>query len=369
MAKINYEPGTVETRKNEIKNIIQMNPLGGMTGQALSDNLKFIQETDKIFSLEKGKGYNKFNNFANLLADKDRLSKKEWLEYRQKGIGGSDISAIVGINPWKSALAVYYEKTEKVPELEAENLPAELGLFLEPFLSIKLEKWLLENEGVERSVWKESYILQHPTNPIALANLDGYLLSSPTDVYAIVEFKTTSERNYLQWKDENLPSQYYLQIQWYLYVTNCKKCYLAFLIGNNKFNVTIIERNNEVIEQMVEKANYFWKNFIEKKVPPAPSGDDSSKEILDKMYKAEEGKEIILENKLVDSVKTILDLKKKVTEMTQEIESNQQLIKAEMGTATLAHCGDYVITWKETSKKEYLCKATTYRVLRIKREK
>jgi len=309
----------------------------------------------------------KFNNFANKLVCTDGLTREEWLTWRQKGIGGSDIASVVGINPWSSPLAVYYSKIEKVPELEAENLPAELGIYNEPFIRTKFEKWYFENTGRHVKVELVPYILQHPTNKIALANLDGYFIDS--DEEAIVECKMTGERNYQEWADGSLPDYYYLQIQWYLYVTNVKKCYLAFLIGNNKFNVTAIERNEEVISTIVKKVAEFWTTFVEKKVAPAPMGDISSKEILDKMYKAEEGKEIILENKLVDSVKTILDLKKKVTEMTQEIELNQQLIKAEMGTATLAHCGDYVITWKETSKKEYLCKATTYRVLRIKREK
>jgi len=310
----------------------------------------------------------KFNNFANKLISTEGISKKEWLEYRQKGIGGSDIASVVGINPWSSPLAVYYSKIEKVPELEEENLPAELGIYNEPFIRTKFEKWFLENEGMSVKVQLIPYILQHPTNKIALANLDGFIVNPLLKEEAIIECKMTSERNYTNWRDENLPDYYFLQIMWYLYVTNCKKCYLCTLVGNNKFVVTVIERNEDVINSIVEKANYFWTNFIEKKVLPAPSGDDSSKDILDKMYKAEEGKEIILEDKLVDSIRIILDLKKKVTEITQEIELNQQLIKAEMKTATLAHCGKYIITWKETIKKEYLCKATTYRVLRIKKD-
>ena len=313
----------------------------------------------------------KFNNFANKLVCTDGLTREEWLTWRQKGIGGSDIASVIGINPWSSPLAVYYDKVEKVGELEVENLPAELGLFLEPFIAVKFEKWLKENEGIDIVVLKSEYILQHPTNPIALANLDGHFFHPSIQENVIVEYKTTSERNYQEWADGSLPDYYYLQIQWYLYVTNVKKCYLAFLIGNNKFNVTVIERNEEVIEMIVKRVAEFWTNFVEKKVAPAPIGDISSKEILDKMYKnVEVGKEIIIEDvKYQMYCKEIADLKKKATEMEKNLEQLKQWIKEKMGTAETGRAGEWIITWKEQEKKEFLVKASKFRVLRIKKDK
>ena len=365
-------------------------------GEQLSDNLKLIQETDKIFEFEKlplgekvlavvqaetigrleeGKmnrieEYNPIP-FAKKLVCTDGLTRQEWLGWRQKGVGGSDIASVCGINPWSSPLAVYYSKIEKVPELEAENLPAELGIFLEPFIKVKFEKWFKENEGLDMTVLPMPYILQHPKNPIALANLDGHFSHPRTGDWTIVEFKTTSERNYQEWADGSLPDYYYLQIQWYLYVTNVKKCYLAFLIGNNKFNVTVIERNEEVIEMIVKKVAEFWTTFVEKKVAPAPTGDVSSKEILDKMYEnVEVGKEILIEDvKYQMYCKEIADLKKRATEIEKDLEQHKQWIKEKMGTAETGICGEWKITWKEQEKKEFLVKASKFRVLRIKKDK
>ena len=299
------------------------------------------------------------------------LTKKEWLEYRQKGVGGSDIASICGINPWHSVLATYYDKTEKIPELEAENLPAELGIFLEPFIKVKLQKWLQENEGFTADILSMPFILQHPTNKIALANLDDYFYHPLKKEDVIVEYKTTSERNYTNWIDENIPDYYYLQIQWYLYVTNCKTCYLATLVGNNKFIVTVIERNDEVIEQIIVKVDEFWKNFVQKKTPPAPDGTISAKETLDLMYKdVEVGKEINFEGDIpLGYVQEITNLKKKRKEIKVALEKCEQYIKGKMGTAEIATCGDWRITWKEQSKKEHLVKASKFRVLRISKNK
>ena len=313
----------------------------------------------------------KFNNFANELISTENLSKKEWLEYRQKGIGGSDVASVCGINRWQSSLALYYDKVEEVPKVEAENIPAELGIFLEPFIAVKFEKWFLENEGLDINVYKIPYILQHPTNKTALANLDGGFVHPTTGEDIIVEYKTTSERNYANWVDENLPDYYYLQIQWYLYVTNCKKCYLAFLIGNNLFNVTLIERNDEVIEQLVIKVDGFWKNFVAKKTPPAPDGTASSKEILDLMYKdVEVGKEITIEDvKYQIYIKELNNLKNKAKDTYKDLEQYKQWFKEKMGTAETAYVGDWIVTWKEQDKKEYLVKASKSRVLRFKKNK
>lgn len=38
------------------------------------------------------------------------LDHKEWLKYRKQGIGGSDAGAVCGLNPYRTAMQVYYDK-------------------------------------------------------------------------------------------------------------------------------------------------------------------------------------------------------------------------------------------------------------------
>ena len=38
------------------------------------------------------------------------LSKEDWLHYRKCGITGTDAGAILGLNPYRSAFQVYYDK-------------------------------------------------------------------------------------------------------------------------------------------------------------------------------------------------------------------------------------------------------------------
>ena len=50
---------------------------------------------------------------AKVFADTRKMTRDEWLESRRKGIGGSDASAILGLNPYSSPLAVYLDKIGK----------------------------------------------------------------------------------------------------------------------------------------------------------------------------------------------------------------------------------------------------------------
>lgn len=54
-------------------------------------------------------------------SDATLASRREFLENRQKGIGGSDMPAILGLSPHKNALDVYYEKTRPITDADLED--------------------------------------------------------------------------------------------------------------------------------------------------------------------------------------------------------------------------------------------------------
>lgn len=308
---------------------------------------------------------------CNVLTPTEGLTKPEWLRFRQKGIGGSDIASVCGINSWKSPLALWHEKTEKIKDDEKENLPAELGIFLEPFMKGKFEKWIKKEEGQIVTVVSVPYILQHKTNPIALANVDGAFIH-PEKLACLTEYKTTSEFFYKQWENDNLPDNYYMQTQWYLYVTGLKYCYLSFLIGNRKFAVLVIERNQEVIDEMVEKADYFWNTFVVPKVAPAPTGDISSSIALKSMYPKEKEGTIVDftgDSDLEHNFAKVEFVNTEIKGLKEELEANKQAIQAKQGVAEVLICGERKATWREQIRKEYIVKASKFRMFRISKNK
>ena len=62
------------------------------------------------------------------------LSREEWLKYRTKGIGGSDVSIIAGINPFKSVHQLWLEKTGQREPEQTDSDYAYFGTLLEPIV-------------------------------------------------------------------------------------------------------------------------------------------------------------------------------------------------------------------------------------------
>ncbi len=71
---------------------------------------------------------------ANILVETQGLSHEEWLKWRMKGIGGSDVAAILGISKWKSALELWLEKTGQADDSFTDNEAMMWGRIMEPIL-------------------------------------------------------------------------------------------------------------------------------------------------------------------------------------------------------------------------------------------
>ena len=51
------------------------------------------------------------------------MDKMAWLEYRKKGIGGSDAGAVCGFNPYRTAMEVYQDKiSNEIVEIDNEAM-------------------------------------------------------------------------------------------------------------------------------------------------------------------------------------------------------------------------------------------------------
>ena len=84
------------------------------------------------------------------------LSKKEWLRYRKCGITGTDAGAILGLNPYRSAFQVYYDKISDTVE-NIDNEAMRQGRDLEEYvaqrfteatgLKVRRANAIYQNEG------------------------------------------------------------------------------------------------------------------------------------------------------------------------------------------------------------------------------
>ncbi|MBA7588769.1 hypothetical protein ES708_30837 [subsurface metagenome] len=303
------------------------------------------------------------------LVSTDNIKKEGWLEARRKGIGGSDIGAILGVNSFCSPLEVYLDKTGQMPEDKEENIAAELGLELEPFLSKKFTGWISKNEGLDIELKKMQFILQDDMVDYFLVNLDRWF-EHPSRGNCLVELKTTTEFKRTLWREDNIPDQYYLQCQWQLMITGWKFCYIAFLIGNRTFDVKIIPRNETVIENMRKIGTIFWEQNVLDNKPPAPIGLASDTEALKLLYPEEfQGNEKLLtpaeEKEIIENIE-IINEQKIVTKTAKSVgDTAQQKIKAIIGDNEYTQAGPNMILFKTIIVPEKVVNQYTFRRLFI----
>ena len=146
-----------------------------------------------------------------------QLPREEWLTVRKQGIGSSDAAAAVGLNPYKSQLELWLEKTGRdtsLPKLDPqdEDCPAYWGNILEPIVATHYSR----RSG--HRVRRINAVLQHPDPKLAwmLANIDREVIGAPE--VQILECKTAGINGARLWK-EGVPEYVQLQVMHQLAVT------------------------------------------------------------------------------------------------------------------------------------------------------
>ncbi|MDK2824536.1 MAG: hypothetical protein PWP71_2454 [Clostridia bacterium] len=273
---------------------------------------------------------------AQVLCTTKDMAREEWLKWRMKGIGGSDVAAIAGINRWKSAVEVWLEKTGQLESSEPGEA-AYWGNQLEDLVAKEFEK----RTGLK--VRRRNAILQHPKYPFMLANIDRDIVG----VKEGLECKTAGEYRKDEWKDDKVPDEYILQVQHYMAVCGYDAWWIAVLIGGNKFQYKRIERDEEIINYLIQIEKEFWGKYVVTKELPPVDGSQASTEILNKLYPDSVPESRI---ELPPSAQDLLDQYDKAKEQEsywkERKDEASNKLKELMGEHELGFVGERKISWK-----------------------
>ena len=143
-------------------------------------------------------------------------SMEEWLVNR-KGIGGSDASAILGLNPYKTNQELWMEKKGQMSPVDiSDKSYVKYGNDAEPLLR---KLFALDYPEYKVEYYDNNMII-NKKYPWAHASLDGELIDSDGR-RGILEIKTTNILQSMQWEkwDNRIPDNYYIQVLHYLLVT------------------------------------------------------------------------------------------------------------------------------------------------------
>lgn len=204
------------------------------------------------------------------------MDRKQWLDERKNGIGGSDASSVVGMNPYKTNVELWEEKTSrKEPEDISSKEYVLYGINAEYHLR-ELFKLDYPQYAVDYTEFK---IHRNPEYTFIYATLDGELLNRDTGERGILEIKTTNILQSMQkekW-DNKIPDNYYIQVLHQLLATGWDFVMLkAHLKTEWDGDVRIHTRHYTIkreevtadIEFLKQKEIEFWNEYVLKNRKP-----------------------------------------------------------------------------------------------------
>lgn len=268
------------------------------------------------------------------------MPHEEWLQHRQKSIGGSDAPSIIGLNPWSSPYTVWADKLGKLPPKE-DNEAMRQGRDLEFYVAQRF------SEATGKKVRRENNILINPDFPFAHANVDRMVIGED----AGLECKTTSVLNVKNFKNGAFPDTYYVQCVHYMMVTGCKKWYLAVLVLNKEFMVFEIERDEEEIEALAKAEEEFWK-LVETRTSPATDGAASTTNTISVLYPESNDDSVNL-FAYESELQQFMALTSQIKELERLRDEMANKVKAFLGESGRGESENYKVSWASTSRSTF----------------
>ena len=167
------------------------------------------------------------------------LDKETWLKYRKRGIGGSDAGAVCGLNPYRTAMQVYEDKTTDTIE-EFDNEAMRQGREFEDYVARRFM------EATGKKVRRSNFMYYDEEHPFMLADVDRMIVGEN----AGLECKTASPYLADEWKDGKIPIFYQIQCHHYISVCNADAWYIAVVIYGREFRYYRIERDEEALSDL-----------------------------------------------------------------------------------------------------------------------
>ena len=254
----------------------------------------------------------------------------EWLAEREKGIGASDVAAILGLSPWETPFSLWLKKTHQV-EPEPENEAMLMGHLLE---EVVVKRWEMETGEKAIKASAADIIYVHPEHDFLRATPDRVIRGRKK----ILECKTTVT----QIEPDDLPIHWICQVQYQMYVTGIHEADLAWLVSGRYFGYAHIPYDEEFATFIAGKVADFWnENVIGGKEPELVSVSDFT------LKGSEPGTSVEADKEALSHLFSLRTINASITQQEADAEDYKDSIKLFMGEMeSLTYEGKTLATWK-----------------------
>ncbi len=276
---------------------------------------------------------------------------------RSKYIGASDVPAILGFSPWRTKWDVWAEKTSRLIPDNSSSKIMEAGTILEP----SIIDWAANQIGeIERTVEIPRNDFDFPL----IVHLDGRRISDGDPV----EAKTSGLFSPLSpdWGDDGtdeVPKHIAIQAQTQLIATDRDLCHIPAFLGGRGFVLYRILAHAGLQAIILSHLTKFWVEQVLKNEPPLDSLPTLG---IAKRIKRQ-ATTVDISGDLIEAYLAAHENERATKKTKKEV---QAAIISALGDAEAGNAeGVGQATYFEQKRSEYTVEASTFRVLRIKKEK
>lgn len=284
----------------------------------------------------------------------------EQLELRRKYLGASDVAAVLGAHPYRSAADVRLEKLGLLEDLDLSDEEAvDVGNDSEPYTV----GWAAKKIGRAYASTQRSYVA---SNGVMIAHPDGVLLDPDEPIEAKYSGRTD------EWGEpgeQRVPQQHYIQL---LSQMICMKSeapverghIAAFLpTWKNRRRLYTFPWAGPTADAIEKHCVEWWDRHIRRQEPcdTAPS-----LEVAKRIRFAGLGTSAPVDPANAARLLAAREAKKTAE---AEYEASSAAILAELAGAEVGECDGYVITHPVIQRKGYVVEAGEYRRLNVKESK
>lgn len=199
------------------------------------------------------------------------MERKQWLEWRHKGIGSSDAASVHDIkDAFKTRLELVKEKIQDEPSEEETNYILEKGNRLEPIARRHFDAQYFLEHGVE--IKFEPQIFEFDQLNFLRASLDGF--ATVDNIRIGIEIKYLGKDAF--WAIENkslpvrggrVPEKYWIQMQHQMLVAGLHEMFFVGCIDDKGIHFCEVSPDPEFQKLHIKECSEVWRLVLTKKLP------------------------------------------------------------------------------------------------------
>ncbi|MFI1182590.1 YqaJ viral recombinase family protein [Streptomyces sp. NPDC020799] len=272
------------------------------------------------------------------------LDREQWLAVRRTGIGGSDVAAVLGMSRYASPYEVYLDKRGELPLDRPQHPDLAEAAFWGHAHEPTIARVFAERTGL--GVVEGPGTLAHVERRWMLANVDRYVLDERGHPSSLLEIKTRSAYQLAEWL-HGVPDGPALQTHWYLAVTGYSHAHVAALLGGNRLIIHRVERDEQLVEHLVDLVGRFWRGVLDG-TPPTVDGSEATADLLGHLYDVQAGAVAVADPaEVLPLLERRRELHERAARTDDELREIDNRLKATAGEAEVVKVrGSVAYTWR-----------------------